>query len=95
MEEKTNILVTGGAGNVGSALVEELIRDSNNYVVVVDNLQTGSRNKLPETVNNNLKFYWNKAKEIEEESLKSPSSQNSTESSINILNIWQNMNISL
>ncbi|PCI94839.1 MAG: epimerase [Flavobacteriales bacterium] len=56
MEEKTNILVTGGAGNVGSALVEELIRDSNNYVVVVDNLQTGSRDKLPIANYDNLKF---------------------------------------
>ncbi|PCJ27619.1 MAG: epimerase [Flavobacteriales bacterium] len=56
MNNKTNILVTGGAGFVGSALVEELIKDSNNFVVVVDNLQTGSKDKLPEATNDNLKF---------------------------------------
>lgn len=56
MENKTNILVTGGAGNVGSALVEKLIEDTNNYVVVVDNLRTGSKEKLPEAKNNNLTF---------------------------------------
>ncbi len=56
MTNKTNILVTGGAGNVGSALVEGLIKDANNFVVVVDNLLTGSREKLPEAPNNNLKF---------------------------------------
>lgn len=56
MEKKINILVTGGAGNVGSALVERLIEDSNNFVVVVDNLRTGSKEKLPEAPNKNLKF---------------------------------------
>src|SRR3954468_23971569 len=44
------ILVTGGAGNVGSALIEKLIQDKNNYVVIVDNLSTGYLSKLP---NNN------------------------------------------
>lgn len=56
MTTKTNILVTGGAGNIGSALVEALIEDANNFVVVVDNLLTGSREKLPKAPNNNLKF---------------------------------------
>ncbi|MFB0924151.1 MAG: NAD-dependent epimerase/dehydratase family protein [Vicingaceae bacterium] len=49
-------MVTGGAGNVGSALVEALIEDANNFVVVVDNLLTGSRAKLPKAPNDNLKF---------------------------------------
>jgi NAD(P)-dependent dehydrogenase (short-subunit alcohol dehydrogenase family) len=29
------ILVTGGAGNVGGALVEKLVQDKTNFVVVV------------------------------------------------------------
>ena len=56
MKDKTKILVTGGAGFVGSGLVEELIKDNNNYVVVVDNLQTGSKSKLPICNYDNLKF---------------------------------------
>lgn len=43
----SKILVTGGAGNVGSALVEKLILNKDNYVVIVDNLSTGSVSKLP------------------------------------------------
>jgi UDP-glucuronate decarboxylase len=53
---KTVILITGGAGFIGSALVEELIKDSSNFVVVVDNLQTGSRENLPKATHGNLKF---------------------------------------
>lgn len=41
------ILITGGAGNIGSALVKELLSDNRNKVVVVDNLSTGSLSKLP------------------------------------------------
>lgn len=47
------ILVTGGAGNVGSALVDGLLTKGY-YVVVVDNLSTGSLEKLPDS--ENLKF---------------------------------------
>ncbi len=56
MNNTTHILVTGGAGFIGSSLVEELIKDRKNFVVVVDNLQTGSRNKLPVSKYDNLKF---------------------------------------
>ncbi|OWP85214.1 epimerase [Flavobacterium davisii] len=48
------ILVTGGAGNVASALVDKLAEDSSNYIVVVDNLSTGSLNKIPKK--DNIKF---------------------------------------
>lgn len=41
------ILITGGAGNIGSALVERLIRNPANFVVIVDNLSTGFLSKLP------------------------------------------------
>jgi len=40
------ILVTGGAGNVGSALTDRLINDGQTQVTVIDNLSTGSLSKL-------------------------------------------------
>jgi UDP-glucuronate decarboxylase len=52
------ILVTGGAGNVGSALVIRLLKESGTAVTVVDNLTTGARNKLPK---NNEQFSFIKA----------------------------------
>jgi UDP-glucuronate decarboxylase len=42
-----NFLVTGGAGNVGSALVHALAKDTCNTVVVADNLLTGSIARVP------------------------------------------------
>lgn len=50
------ILVTGGAGNVGGALVQKLIEDKNNFVIVVDNLSTGYLSKLPSNEFTNWKF---------------------------------------
>ena len=41
------ILVTGGAGNIGSAIVEKLIADPENQVTIVDDLSTGFLSKLP------------------------------------------------
>jgi UDP-glucuronate decarboxylase len=56
MENKTKILVTGGAGNVGGALVKKLISNETNFVIVVDNLSTGYLSKLPSDENKNWKF---------------------------------------
>ncbi len=50
------ILVTGGAGNVGGALVEKLVQDKTNFVVIVDNLSTGFISKLPSSEHENWKF---------------------------------------
>ena len=50
------ILITGGAGFVGSALAEKLIKDKNNNVVVVDNLLTGTLDRLPTSEYDNFKF---------------------------------------
>ena len=47
-----NILITGGAGFIGSALVRRLLKDSNNFIVVVDNLFTGDKEKLPKNEEN-------------------------------------------
>ena len=63
------ILVTGGAGNVGGALARKLVENKNYFVVIVDNLSTGSEEKLPSNQNNNWNFVYcdvNNYKEISE-----------------------------
>jgi len=45
------ILITGGAGNVASALAATLAKDENNFILIVDNLSTGSLNKIPSLAN--------------------------------------------
>lgn len=51
-----NILVTGGAGFIGSYVVEELAKDRSNLIVVVDNLLTGSTSKIPTSAHDNIRF---------------------------------------
>lgn len=50
------ILVTGGAGNVGSSLVHKLIKNTNYFVVVIDNLSTGKIANLPNNEKNLIFF---------------------------------------
>jgi UDP-glucose 4-epimerase len=47
----TSYLITGGAGNIGSALAEALAKEPSNEIVIVDNLSTGSLDKLPKGEN--------------------------------------------
>lgn len=56
MAYKLKILVTGGAGNIGSALVKKLLTNKYYYVVVADDLSTGSLEKLPKLSEENFKF---------------------------------------
>ena len=43
------ILVTGGAGNIGSSLVAGLLKSENYYISILDNLSTGSLENLPQS----------------------------------------------
>jgi len=48
--------VTGGAGNVGGSLCCKLVESPGNFIIIVDNLSTGSRDKLPPAEYKNWKF---------------------------------------
>jgi nucleoside-diphosphate-sugar epimerase len=50
------ILVTGGAGFIPSSLVEKLAENAENFIVIADNLITGSMDKVPLSKYNNIKF---------------------------------------
>jgi len=50
------ILVTGGAGFIASDLAERLAQEADNFVVVVDNFQTGNSTKIPDGPHGNVRF---------------------------------------
>ena len=50
MSEK-RYLITGGAGNIGSALAHRLAKEEDSVVVVVDNISTGEYAKIPQKHN--------------------------------------------
>ncbi len=61
---KRKILITGGAGFIGSSLAERLAKDADNFVVIADNLLTGSLSKIPKSVHQNVKFIKANANDI-------------------------------
>ena len=52
----SKILITGGAGFIGSCLAEKLAEKPENTVVVVDNLRTGELRKVPASKHGNVQF---------------------------------------
>ena len=50
-----NILITGGAGFIPSSTADKLLLDPTNFVVLIDNFLTGSRQNIP--VHENCKFF--------------------------------------
>ncbi|MBI3510478.1 MAG: NAD-dependent epimerase/dehydratase family protein [Bacteroidetes bacterium] len=53
---KNKILITGGAGFIGSGLAERLSQNAENKIVIVDNLLTGSEKKIPVSPHKNIEF---------------------------------------
>ena len=53
------ILITGGAGFLGSNLCKLLLKDPNNFIYCIDNFITGNINNIIELKNNNRFFFSN------------------------------------
>ena len=51
------VLITGGAGNIGSSLVRVLLNTGKYHVTVLDNLSTGSTKNIPNTQQENFNFF--------------------------------------
>lgn len=56
--EGSGILVTGGAGFIGSHLVDRLLYEGAREVVVIDNLFTGDENNLKEALETGRTFFY-------------------------------------
>ena len=52
----SKILVTGGAGFIASELAQRLAEKKDNEIVIVDNLLTGSKDKIPLSDYDNIHF---------------------------------------
>ena len=52
----SKILVTGGAGFIGSSLAEKLALNPENEVIIVDNLSTGHKRNIPVSKHGNIQF---------------------------------------
>lgn len=52
----SNILITGGAGFVGSAMAKRLAEFPGNQITIVDNLLTGHIDKVPHSPFDNVRF---------------------------------------
>ena len=50
-----NIIITGGAGFIGSSLVNFFLKKKNYYICVIDDLSTGKRSNI-NFKNNKIKF---------------------------------------
>jgi UDP-glucose 4-epimerase len=64
--DKKTILITGGAGFIGSCLADKLAQNEANQVIIVDNLLTGSKSNIPFSIHNNIQFIYCDVNQFEE-----------------------------
>ena len=60
MQTTKKILVTGGAGFIGSALIRKIIQTTDHFVVNIDKLTYSGNLSSLESINNNPKYNFEK-----------------------------------
>ena len=62
-----NVLVTGGAGFIGSHLVDRIINDNPEKIIIIDNFFLGKHRNIEYAINNfeNIKLYYQDASHYE------------------------------
>lgn len=65
--QNLSVLITGGAGFIGSHIVEYLINNKVKYLRILDNLSTGSRTNIDQFLNkfSNVEFIWGDIRNLE------------------------------
>ena len=60
------IIVTGGAGFIGTSLVKALLRNDVEKILIIDDLSTGSKSNLDNLLSDNkIEFIHSKIEDIE------------------------------
>lgn len=60
------VVITGGAGFIGSHIAETLSNDPENTVIIIDNLSTGNKKNIEQIITkDNVKFVWGDITNIE------------------------------
>jgi len=65
--ENLSVLVTGGAGFIGSNIVEYLLKNGAKFVRILDNLSTGSKTNIEHLLKSydNIEFVWGDIRNLE------------------------------
>ena len=62
---KMKILITGGAGFIGSAVIREMINNTDHYVINVDKLTYAGNEESLSSINNSSRYIFEKVDILE------------------------------